>query len=99
MAFLNFPLTTSPSSLTFPPKGGEKMNGFSHGVTKKFILALILILVFASSFVAGLLITEASAGRCTVFCDPDTCFLTKCCDGVCRPLHKCSGVRWAIICR
>jgi hypothetical protein len=43
----------------------------------------------ASSFVAGVLSSPASAGRCDRFCDFCTCTMFKCCDGVCENLGPC----------
>ena len=59
---------------------------------KRFIIAVILILVLASSFVAGFFISQAQAGRCTTFCDICTCHKMKCCNGVCVDLGPCGGV-------
>ena len=56
---------------------------------KKTLVALVLILILASSFVVGVLSNQAQAGRCERFCEPCTCHLFKCCDGVCTDLGSC----------
>jgi hypothetical protein len=57
---------------------------------KKILVASILILALASSFVAGVLTSPASAGgNCTTYCENCTCAKIKCCDGVCRQVGRC----------
>ncbi|OGC89895.1 MAG: hypothetical protein A2142_06735 [candidate division Zixibacteria bacterium RBG_16_48_11] len=56
---------------------------------KRTLVAVVLILVLASSFVVGILTSPASAGKCDRFCDFCTCTMFKCCDGVCENLGPC----------
>ncbi|OGC76690.1 MAG: hypothetical protein A2Z27_00275 [candidate division Zixibacteria bacterium RBG_16_50_21] len=57
---------------------------------KRIFIAAVLILALASSFVAGVLITQASAGgNCQTYCENCTCNKIKCCDGVCRQVGRC----------
>ncbi len=55
----------------------------------KRIVAVLLLLVLAVSFVTGLLLSRAEAGKCTTFCDFCTCHKFRCCDGVCTDLGPC----------
>ena len=56
---------------------------------KKLVILAILIFVLASSFVTGILLNQASAGKCDRFCDFCTCTMFKCCNGVCENLGPC----------
>ncbi len=55
---------------------------------KKFA-AIVLLVVLAVSFGLGVLINQAEAGRCTTSCEPCTCHIFKCCDGVCVDQGPC----------
>lgn len=64
---------------------------------KRFVAAMLL-LVLAASFVTGLLLTRAEAA-CSNRCDPCTCHILKCCDGVCTDTgRRCIGFCPLIIC-
>ncbi len=54
----------------------------------KKVMAAVLVLVLALSFVAGILINRAEAAKCTASCDICTCTIIKCCDGVCQNTHQ-----------
>jgi len=63
---------------------------------KHALIAIVLVLVLASSFVVGALTSPASAGKCDRFCDFCTCHKFICCDGVCTDLGPC-GFRCPLI--
>ncbi len=65
----------------------------------KKLFAGILLLVLAFSFVAGVAVNQAEAGKCTTSCDACTCKIIKCCDGVCQLTNqRCPGFCPLIIC-
>ncbi len=59
---------------------------------KRTMLAVILLLVLMASFVAGILVNPAQAGRCTHYCDVCSCLKFRCCDGVCEVVGNCREV-------
>jgi hypothetical protein len=64
---------------------------------KRFV-ALLLLLVLVVSFGVGLLLSQAQAGSCFTRCNPCTCHIQKCCDGVCVDLAQRCRICPLIIC-
>lgn len=54
----------------------------------KKIMAVVLLLVLAASFVLGALVTQTEAARCTTRCDCN-CQLVQCCNNVCVVVGVC----------
>ncbi len=65
----------------------------------KRFMAVVLLLFLAASFVGGLLLSQSQAGSCFNRCNPCTCRIDRCCDGVCVDTgRRCPGFCPAIVC-
>lgn len=62
----------------------------------KKLMAVVLTLVLAFSFVVGILVSQVEAAKCTTSCDFCTCHKIRCCDGVCVDLGWC-GFRCPLV--
>lgn len=66
----------------------------------KKLMAAVLLVVLALSFMAGILINRAEAASCYDTCGPCTCTIMHCCNGVCVDTgRRCPGFCRMVICQ
>lgn len=55
----------------------------------KRLVVVMLLLVLATSFVTGLLLSRSEAAGCRFYCEKCTCSKIQCCAGVCTVVGQC----------